>query len=284
MSLLSIVTPTYNRAALLQRCFSSVLSQTDRRFEWIIVDDGSTDSTPEAVKEIRKQAPELEILYLRKEHGGKHTAMNAAHPLIHGDYVLVLDDDDRLVPTAVEEIHCAWAQHDAPDIGIVIFLEGYSEQEPFALGKKEHVPYDMYREHTRKIHSRDCCDIYRAKAFLAYPFPVFPGECFLSETVLWNQMAPKYKIVYINRVIYLAEYLEGGLTNAGRRMRIRVPRGGMYAANQLMDRRYPMKLRLKNGLLCNCYGFFAKTPLRELSRQSGWMLYRFWEKRYGKER
>ena len=295
MKLLSIVTPTYNRAPYLQRCFSSLAAQTDRRFEWIIVDDGSTDDTPETAKSIRKLAPEMEIFYLRKEHGGKHTAMNAAHPLIHGDYVLVLDDDDRLIPTAVEEIHRGWEQHDKPEIGIVIFLEGFSEDEPFARGKQEHIPYDMYREHTEKLHSRDCCDIYRAEAFLAYPFPVFPGECFLSETVLWNQMAPKYRIVYINKVIYLAEYLEDGLTKAGRKMRIRVPRGGMYAANQLTDKHYPIRLRLKNGLLYNCYGFFAGASLRELRQQSlskavmymtrpgGWMLYQHWEKKYGRE-
>ena len=293
MKLLSIITPTHNRSTLLKRCFASLLAQTSRQFEWIIVDDGSTDDTEAAAASFLLQAPEMRIHYLRKENGGKHTAMNAAHPLIHGNYVLILDDDDRLIPSAVEEILEAWARYDQPQIGVVVFLEGYSETDPFAEGEREGVPFDMFHEHTVTRHNRDCCDIYRAEAFKKYPFPVFPGETFLSESILWNRMAAEYQIVYINKVIYLAEYLEDGLTKAGRPMRIKMPLGGMYAANLYLDRHYPMKLRWKNGLLYNCYGFFAKTPFRKLrseaiskpltylTRPGGWLLYQYWKKRYG---
>lgn len=86
MKLLSVITPTFNRSLLLKRCFASLAAQTDRRFEWIIVDDGSTDETETVTAAFRLQAPEMNISYLRKDHGGKHTALNAAHPLIHGDW------------------------------------------------------------------------------------------------------------------------------------------------------------------------------------------------------
>lgn len=295
MKLLSIITPTHNRAPLLKRCFASLLAQTSRQFEWIIVDDGSTDDTEAAAASFLLQAPEMRIHYLRKENGGKHTAMNAAHPLIHGDYVLILDDDDCLIPSAVEEILQAWARYDQPRIGVVVFLEGYSETDPFAEGKREGVPFDMFHEHTITRHNRDCCDIYRTEAFLRFPYPVFAGETFLSESILWNKMAPEYQIVYVNKVIYLADYLEDGLTRSGRAMRIRMPRGGMYAANEFLDRRYPLKLRLKNALLYNCYGYFAGVPFREvrdkalspvtvvLTRPLGWLLYRHWKRQYGKQ-
>lgn len=292
MKLLSVVTPTYNRASYLRRCFASLCDQTDRRFEWIIVDDGSTEETQQEALSFQESAPDFDIVYLRQEHTGKHAAMNAAHPCIHGDYVLVLDDDDRLIPTAVEEIHSAWAQHDSPEIGVIIFLEGFSEDDPFARGAAEGVPFDMYREHTVIYHSRDCCDIYRAAAFLKYPFPIFPGETFLSESILWNKMAPDYRILYINKVIYLADYLEDGLTRAGRALRIRVPRGGMYAANLFLDKHYPLKLRLKNGVLYNCYSFFTGQPFHDvwpdtlskpltiLTRPGGWLLFQYWRKKY----
>ena len=151
----------------------------------------------------------------------------------------------------------------------------------------------MYREHTNNIHSRDFCDVFRAEAFKRFPFPVFEGEKFLSESVLWNQMAQEYRIVYINKVLYLAQYLEDGLTKSGRAMRIRVPRGGMLAADQYMDRRCSVKLRFKNGLLYNCYSFFAGEPANEvlhtsrapalavLTRPGGWILYRYWKRKYG---
>ena len=293
MKLLSIVTPTYNRSAYLPRCFESLLAQTDPRFEWIVVDDGSTDGTRETVRAFREQRPDMPIRYIYKENGGKHTALNAAIPCISGDYVLVLDSDDRLVPTAVEEILRGWERYEDAHVGIVIFLKGYSADKPFARGLRENVPLDMFRVHTETFQSRDFCDVFRAEAFKRFPFPEFPGEAFLSESVLWNQMAPGYRIVYINRVLYLAQYLEDGLTKAGRAMRIRMPRGGMYAAEQYMDRRCPVKLRIKNGLLYNCYGYFARIPAAEalrgsraplltvLTRPGGWMLYRYWKMKYG---
>lgn len=292
MSLLSIVTPTYNRVSYLRQCFASLKAQTDLRFEWIVVDDGSTDGTGETVAAFQAGQPPFPIRYLYQENGGKHRALNAAHPLIRGDWVLVLDSDDRLIPTAVERIHWGWETYGTPGVGIVIFLEGAAISEPFAVGRREGVPLDMYRSHIKPIRHRDCCDVYLAEAFLKYPYPEFAGEKFLSESILWNRMAPDYQIVYCNEVLYLAEYLETGLTRSGRPMRISVPQGGMYAANLYLDRRYPLKLRLKNGLLYNCYSLFAAVPRSEalsqalskpvacLTRPGGWLLYRNWKKKY----
>ena len=293
MKLLSVITPTYNRSTLLRRCFDSLCAQTDGRFEWIIVDDGSTDDTRQTAAAFQQEKPDMPIRYVFKENGGKHTALNAARPFIRGNIVIILDSDDWLVSTAVEVIFRGWEQHDSEEIGAVIFLKGYAVDDPFALGRQEHIPLDMYREYTKTIHSRDFCDVFRAEAFRKYPFPEIAGEKFLSESVLWNQMAPEYKVVYINQVVYLAQYLEDGLTRSGRAMRIRVPRGGMLAADQYMDRRCPLKLRLKNGLLYNCYSFFAGEPAKEVLRASrapalaavmrpgGWFLYRYWKRKYG---
>ena len=55
MKLLSIVTSTYNRSALLRRCFDSLCVQTDNRFEWIIVDDGSTDETAQTAAAFQRE-------------------------------------------------------------------------------------------------------------------------------------------------------------------------------------------------------------------------------------
>lgn len=296
MKLLSIVTPTYNRSAYLSRCFDSLCAQSDPNFEWIIVDDGSTDDTRQRIPAFRQARPELRIQYLFTEHGGKHAALNAAASLIRGDYVLILDSDDRLTPDAVETVLRRWAEFESPEIGVLMFLAGYSVDDPMAVGAPELTPLDMFGRYLRPIHTRDCCDVFRASAIRQFPFPVFPGEDFLSESVLWHQLAEHYRVVYVNKVIYLVEYLEDGLTKAGRAMRIRRPRGGMYAAELYLDRRYPLPLRLKNGLLYNCYGFFAGTPaktalrasrapgLAAMTRPGGWILYRYWKRKYGTER
>ena len=293
MELLSIVTPSYNRGAYLKRCFASLCGQTDPRFEWIIVDDGSTDETAELVRGFQRERPEFPIRYLYKENGGKHTALNASHPLITGSYVLVLDSDDQLIPTAVAEILSGWAGFERNTVGVLVFLKGFSVNDPFAVGKQEYVPLDMYRKHFRAIHSRDFCDVFRAEVFKRYPYPVFPGEAFLSECVPWNLMAQTLQLVYINKVLCLAQYLDDGLTRSGRAMRIRVPVGGMYASNQFTYRHFPLPLRLKNSLLYNCYSYFAKAPVKKvlkeanapaltlLTRPGGWFIYHFWKKKYG---
>ena len=82
--MLSIVTPTFNRAKLLKNCFLSLQRQTNQDFEWIVVDDGSVDDTKAVVASFQEQAPEMRITYIYKENGGKHTALNASHPYLHG--------------------------------------------------------------------------------------------------------------------------------------------------------------------------------------------------------
>ena len=292
--LLSIVTPTYNRADYLPQCYQSLKDQTDQHFEWIIVDDGSTDNTAKVVASFQAETPEMQIQYVKKANGGKHTALNASHPFIHGDYVLVLDSDDTLLPMAVEEIYRGWAQHDQEDVGIVIFLKGNSADEPHSYAKEEHVPVDMFHKHTVRLVISDCCDVYRAEPFKKYPYPVFDGERFLSETILWNKMAFDYKIVYINKVIYILKFLEDGLTKSGRSMRIRMPEGGKYASNLQMDSHYPLKLRIKNGLLYTSFGFFGKKSPAEMIKTCcspmlatlcmpfGFLLYLYWGHKYNR--
>lgn len=105
--MITILTPTYNRAKLLQLCFDSLCAQTDFDFEWLIVDDGSTDNTEEVVNGFLTD--KFPVQYVKKQNGGKHTALNAAHPYINGQYVLILDSDDTLTADAVERIKRAWA-------------------------------------------------------------------------------------------------------------------------------------------------------------------------------
>lgn len=290
--LLSIVTPVYNRAQLLKTCWESLLRQTDKDFEWIVVDDGSTDGSAEVIQDLPDSG--FSIILVRKENGGKHTALNAAHAHIHGKFVLILDSDDRLVDTAVAQIRAGWNRFDANEqIGIVTFLKGTAVDDPSCVADNEGIPVDIMRYQRRCFHSSDCCEVIRSALFLRYPFPVFSGERFLSEGALWNRVSFTHQCVYINSVIYLAEYLEGGLSKSGKPLRIRNPHGGMYTANLNMHRKNFIKRRIKYGLLYTCYGCFARMSPVEMAKQcdwkllmwlclpAGWALYLYWKKKYG---
>ena len=288
---LTVLTPTYNRAHTLPNCYESLFGQTCKAFEWIVVDDGSTDGTEEYFAGLSDSA--FPIRYIKKKNGGKHTALNAAHPFIRGKYVLILDSDDTLTPDAVEQIEIAWNRYENDSsVGIVTLLKGADPEHPNCFAPEEGVPVDIMAYRRVCPISNDACEVIRTELFLQNPFPVFPGETFLSEGALWNRVSFTHKCVYINRVIYLCSYLEGGLSKSGKPLRIRNPQGGMHTANLNMATKNGWKRRIKNGLLFTCYGFFAKLSPAQIVRRCdykvlarsclpfGWLLYLSWRKKY----
>ncbi len=292
--LLSIITPTYNRGHLLKRCFESLVSQTSKKFEWIIVDDGSEDATTEIVKKFKKEMVDFSIQYIKKENGGKHTALNESHKYIHGDYVLILDSDDYLTDNAVETVLEGWKKYENDNrIGMVVYLKGITENDPVAYAKDEDTPVDVLRYKRVCVSGSDCCEVIRSQTFLKFPFPIFSGERFMAETVLWYRVGLEQKCIYVNRVIYICEYLEDGLTRTGREMRIKNPYGGMMNSELAMDKRNFLKQRVKNGLLFVCYGFFANLSVNKIIKYTenyrglklvcilpGYLMYRLWKSKY----
>ena len=101
--LLTVFTPTFNRAHTIARTFNSLKQQTFKNFEWLIVDDGSTDST-EKVVEGFIESSDLNIRYIKKENGGKHTAYNLALEQAAGELFFVVDSDDWLPDNSLSDI------------------------------------------------------------------------------------------------------------------------------------------------------------------------------------
>lgn len=108
----SIITPTYNRAHCLHIAFQSLKSQTFTDFQWIIVDDGSTDDTENIVSGFIKES-KFEIIYQKIEHGGKHIATRAAYKIASGKYSFELDSDDELYDENTLDNICSLLQSDA---------------------------------------------------------------------------------------------------------------------------------------------------------------------------
>ena len=293
MPKLTVITPTYNRASCLEGCWESLKRQSCTDFQWLIVDDGSTDDTAAVVAGFRESKPEFTVDYVSKENGGKHTALNAAHPHICGEYVVILDSDDRLVDTAVEEILRGWQPYEEnSEVGRLIFLKGYTRDEPICYVEHENAIVDTLVEPRIGITGRDCCDTFRTELFVKHPFPVFPGERFLGEGAAFFFMELESKGVYVNKVIYLCDYREDGLTKAGKKMRLMNPLGGRYNSMVYMHKRLPMKTRLKKATLYVCYSKFSGIGLKKtlsdnehkwltvLALIPGWALYVYWKRRY----
>ena len=108
MALLTVFTPTYNRAHTLPRTYKSLLDQDCKDFIWMIIDDGSTDHTEELVKEWQARDNGFKIQYIYKENGGMHTAHNTAYEHIDTELNVCIDSDDCLAEGAIMKIVSTW--------------------------------------------------------------------------------------------------------------------------------------------------------------------------------
>ena len=103
--MVTVFTPTYNRAALLPKLYDSLKRQTSLDFEWVIVDDGSQDETKSVVEGFVKESSFFSVRYYRQENHGKHVAINYGVQLAHGDKFFIVDSDDWLPENSIEKIH-----------------------------------------------------------------------------------------------------------------------------------------------------------------------------------
>src|SRR5690606_8327144 len=100
--MITIFTATYNRAYTLPTLYNSLLRQINFDFEWLIIDDGSTDNTEKLVKDWSTRNNPFKIRYIKNRNGGKPRAINKAVELANTPYLFILDSDDYLTDDAVE--------------------------------------------------------------------------------------------------------------------------------------------------------------------------------------
>lgn len=229
---LTIFTPTFNRARLLSRLYDSLVKQTDKDFEWIIVDDGSTDNTKATVDDIMQQNSSFPIIYEYQENGGKHRAVNRGLDLAKGKLFYIVDSDDILPNEAVAKIKDI--ESTLPQKGKwagVAGLKGYISLNK-AIGRSfvncEFVDATSIERDKYHIEG-DKAEVVYTDVFKQFKFPEFENEKFLTENAVWYAIAHAgYKFRWFNQIIYLGDYLDGGLTNNYERLRNENPHGYLY--------------------------------------------------------
>lgn len=289
---LTILTPLYNRSQYIDRLYYCLCAQTRTDFQWLIIDDGSTERSDEKFKEYSEYS-EFLIEYHYKENGGKHTALNYSHPHIKSDWVLILDSDDLLTPDAVETAAAYIEKYsDSKDIGVISFQRGSNTSTPFVSFPNDETVSDYIEFRINQNRPGDCCEVVRAAVLCEFPFPVYVGERFITESHLWIGSADKYKTVFVPKIIYICEYVEGGLTKSGRSFWRTCPMGGMHSQIVGLNKRCCLKYRIKRALLLHYYGRLLKMKPKDICKDSGYpfftslftipgyFLYLYWEKKY----
>lgn len=291
--LLTILTPTYNRCELLSKCYKSLQAQTIKDFEWLVIDDGSTDNTSSCINMYVKES-NFPISYIKKENGGKHTALNVGFSEAKGSLTIILDSDDVLIPNAVETIKEVWEKNkDIPRLSSISFLRGNKKGEAIGdLFPRDEFLSDHIECRFNLGIGGDKSEVYVTEILKKYKFPVFKNEKFMSEDIVWTRMGREYKTLYMNKVIYITEYLEGGLTKSGRKLRIKCPLGGIEAHKEYLSKEFKIKIRIKHALIYVAYNFFAKKNIMQIVNGSeykllaisnlipGFLLYKYWDYKY----
>lgn len=272
---LTIVTPTYNRKQLLRRLYESLVAQTRTDFIWFVIDDGSTDGTEEEVGRFISES-KIEILYQKQENGGKHRALNRAIAQIETELTFIVDSDDYLPKDAVEIIlsyhqkYKPFIKNDCPygKLCGYSFLRCYEDGSVNTAYFKKDEEIAAFRD--VRINGGiggDKAEVFYTEILKQYPFPEYVGEKFLPEDLVWMQMSGPYRMVHVNRCVYISEYLDGGLTKSGRAMKIHSPRGMMERSLvYLQDPQVKASVKLKMLILYQIYGRFAGQCFMELMR------------------
>lgn len=263
--LLTIFTPTYNRSYTLGRLFDSLQAQTKLCFKWLIIDDGSTDNTKEIVNDLSERA-NFEVEYVYKQNGGKHTAINLMHSMATTELVCIVDSDDYLSEYAVETILEDYKKIKLrDDVYGIIYLRSYFNGNVIgdSFDYDEEI-VDPIQEIENRGYRGDKCEVWRPNLTKNFLFPEYEKERFMGETVVMIPMRFQYKVLMRNKSIYFCEYIDDGLTIAGRKMRVRNPLGGMANSRVYIRKGIKAKTQIKNTLLYIVYGLFSEFKLWEV--------------------
>ena len=217
--MITVFTASYNRKKLLHRLYDSLRSQTDKNFEWLIVDDESSDGSKEEIQSWADAEQEFEIVYVFQKHGGKHRALNKGFLKARGDFFFSIDSDDYIKDNAIETVR-HWISEISSNekIAGVAGLKGNPETKmPLngtVLFDGEYIMTDNFERERYNLEA-DMAEIYRTDILKKHLFPEFAGEYFMTEAVCWDAIAAEgYKLRWYNEVIYYCSYLEGGLTKS----------------------------------------------------------------------
>lgn len=218
MYVVTVFTPTYNRAHTLHRVYESLKSQTYRSFEWLIVDDGSTDDTFKLVKQWQ-QENFFPIRYMYQENGGKHIAFNKGVREAKGELFLTLDSDDSCVPHALERFKYHWdniPKNQRRDYSAVTCL--CKDQEGKVIGS--HFPFNPTDSNQLEIRYRfkvsgEKWGFHLTNVLKEFPFPEQITGTYIPEDLVWNKISRKYKTRFVNESLRIYWIESGSLVIGG---------------------------------------------------------------------
>ncbi len=271
---LSVVTPAYNRAYILPKCYESLIAQTCKDFEWIIVDDGSSDDTEQLVKSFIAEG-KVDIKYVKQLNGGKHVAHNKGALMAQGELFLCLDSDDQLTQDAIAFAKEFWEKNKTEKtVGILAKRGGIQDELPICGEWKEGLlsatMYDLYNKYG---FSGDTALFFKTKILKTEKFEVFQNENFIPETALYCKIDTYGEMLLVNKVLYLTEYLSDGLTAKYHSLLRKNPNGTAYSYYLQLCMAKKLKQALKYAMLTQIYASLSEDKKQiNIEKKKLWLL------------
>jgi len=269
---ITLFTPTYNRAYILETLYRSIQRQTFRDFEWLIVDDGSTDNTAELIEKWKNDNNDFPIRYYKIPNGGKCRAINYGADKAEGYLFFNVDSDDYLTDDALEKIH-NWENSlptDGKYCGVVGNL-GTSATEtpntPLDAPYRDASLLERYPQYSDNPIDGERAFVFYTELQQKYKYPEFEGENFITPAVTWNRMAHDGYIVRIfDDIIWIYEYQPDGLTASGSSRFINRPQGhGIWLREmaEFMDYSWYKKFYMYYSFYCDHKHHLNDTQISE---------------------
>lgn len=265
-TLFTIFTPTYNRGYILTELYKSLCSQTNKNFEWLIIDDGSTDDTKSLVEKWQSVKNGFDIRYFHKENGGKPRAINYGVNLAKGEFFFMVDSDDHLLPCAIEKMS-EWVKDIEGNSGFIGVgaAKGYPDLT-YIKGKPPKVNDKGYVDATNLERAffdldADMCEAYRTEIFARFPMAEWEGEKFAPEQIALNEIAlAGYKLRWHDDIIYICDYLQDGLTKGSEKLIKNNPMGYAMMYNHMLKYDYTFRKKLFCAYQMIALSFYGKHP------------------------
>ena len=206
--MISIITATYNRAYILPQLYESLLKnkKTYSDFEWVIVDDGSTDDTKTLVEKWIKDN-KIKIKYYKKKNGGKMSALNYGIPKTKGEIIIEVDSDDYLNDVCFKNVNDNFSKvENDDDLYGILFRRAFSDEK---LDAKNSFPFDekvstMFDLYMKSNFDKDACIVFKGDIRRKFSHKLENNEKFVTEARMYNEMDKKYKgLLCINKPIII---------------------------------------------------------------------------------